>query len=386
MKRISLWKSLLAFMIVTPMLASAADWQSEPIVGPFDGFSTTLVSYGGSNLAAFVRRSNDSIWYRLKTNGTWGPWIDMQVCSFMAPQVASWGPNHIAVVVLGCSTTTLKYKMFDGTSWSPTWTSISGKYNTYPSIVSLGVGQLTMAVVGTNDNVYTLDFNNGAWGTPLDHNINSSGSAKIIVTGPNQVAVFMADMQDIAQIRYRVRTAGNWNSWANIGGDLVVLRPGLCEVSGKGGGFAPTSWGNGHMAVFASKSGTLQLRQYINGSWTSWALVPGVREVPTILRAPPKSAKVGQLDVFYSDTREFCDKTEEDFRLLHSRLEGAEWTTGVLQSGRPRLRGISNPIAIGPGRMSVFAGTDASTNLTHYFENAPQTQPWLPALLQILFE
>ena len=139
----------------------------------------TLLSFGGHRLGVFAVDAAGRAWTKTRTGKNWSPsflgWQELG-----RPNAAALAGRVHAVVTghdqnTGLDTLTLfgiahdgrlKTKWFDGTQWGPSptgWADLGGSLVGEPAAVSLRGGRISVFAVGTDGQLWRIDWNGTAW-------------------------------------------------------------------------------------------------------------------------------------------------------------------------------------------------------------------------------
>jgi hypothetical protein len=308
-----------------PLVAPPVQWQ--PVGGITTG-SPAVATSGPGKVDVVVRGTDDAVWTRSATNGTWGAWRSIGGMVTEPPVVTSSGTGKVEVFVRGADGAVWTKSATNGT-WDAAWTSVGGIIVGVPAVTTSGPGMVDVAVRGTDDAVWTRSATNGTWGAWKSIGgivtdvpaVTSSGSGKV------DVVVRGAD----GTVWVKSASSGVWGEWKSAGGGVIAGAPAVTssgankvDVVVRGtndsvsiGSAASGIWGawqslggivNNAPAVTSSAPGKVDIvvrgadglvwtGSVLNGSWSGWRSLGGV----IVDAAAVTSSSTGRLDILRHD-------------------------------------------------------------------------------------
>ncbi|RKR92341.1 alpha-galactosidase [Micromonospora pisi] len=183
--------------------------------GPVDGqILGQPAAYGsaGGRIDVFVRGTDDAVWRRTFTGGTWGGWNSLGGTVTDAPTVAFSGPSEWSVFA----------RATDGTVWTRTasgaWTGIGSPENRpiygRPSAVVDDAGRLHVAVRGRTDEVWLRTRTGSTWSAWSSLGGTVSGSPTLLATSGRVYLFALAADNKLWQRNF---ADGGWGGWFGRG-------------------------------------------------------------------------------------------------------------------------------------------------------------------------
>lgn len=197
----------------------------------------TAASWGTNRIDVFARSTHDSLlhaWF----DGTWHGWEDLGGDFQGDPDVTSWAPGRLDVVVRGKTSNELWHKYFNGTSWSG-WASQGGFITSSPTVASWGSGRLDVFARGADNALWHKWFANNGWSgwEKLGGHVSGDGP-DASSRGLNRLDVFIRGGDDRLYQKWWDREG--WSNWERLD-DGMTAGPGT------------VSWGPGRVDVFSAR-------------------------------------------------------------------------------------------------------------------------------------
>ncbi|HWG14616.1 MAG TPA: hypothetical protein VG268_15185 [Streptosporangiaceae bacterium] len=174
---------------------------------------------GSETLLNFGRGTDSQLWYNRTTTGFDQPYYPLGGRLTSKPGVASLGGNAYAVFVRGTDGAVWE-RVFNGTAWQD-WQRIGGQVlsGTGPTAAYLtGSGQLYVAVVGTNHQVYLKDVSGS--GGFLSIGGQTTANPALTAISSTTLAAFCRGT-DNGGYYTRYTAVGGAAAWRSMGGKLT---------------------------------------------------------------------------------------------------------------------------------------------------------------------
>jgi plastocyanin len=212
-----------------------------------------------------VRGTNNVTWYNSKTlsPSSWSGWTSLKGSTPTAPVlVATPSLNRLDLIVRGIDNGTW-HKSFTGGAWAQSWDNIGGITAGVPAVASDGT-TLHVVVKGPDGSVWynSMPFSSSAWsgwvslqGT-TSHNpalsIDPSGNVHLVVVGID------------GSLWHLVKSVGgSWSTTWNYAGGVTMNSPGFA-FSGTTG-----------VALVQSVDGSVWFNTQTSSAWTGWLAMGG---------------------------------------------------------------------------------------------------------------
>lgn len=242
-----------------PLLAQALNDMKEEFRNPANRQFSNGIS---PRTDVFVRGTDNNLYYRTKTTGSWSNWTSIGSPNGGAtsdPSAVSWGQNRIDVFVRG-GDNALWHRAYNG-SWG-VWESLGGYLTSAPDAASWSWGDLEVFVRGGDNKLYQKRFTNGVWSGWIGDAGAPSGGANsapgVVSWGSGRIDLFVRGGDNA--LWHRAYFNG-WGAWESFGGVLTT-------------GPDAASWGPGHIDVFAAGLNNVPWRLQWNNSSYQWQQVP----------------------------------------------------------------------------------------------------------------
>jgi len=238
----------------------ATGWLHDPAGrgGPVAmGDGPGAASPGSGVSDAFARGSDDGLWTRERSGGTWGPWRSLGGIITAAPAAASSRAGSVTVLVRGRDNAIWTQQIDSGTSGG--WQSLGGFVTTAPAIVASAPGELDLFARGGDNALWTRHFSNGVWDgwKSLGGFITTAAAGASSAAGTVEVFAVGGDKA----MWTRRAVGGVWGPWSSLGG-VVASTPGAVSS-------AP-----GVIDLFArGADNAVATRRSTAGTWSDWSSV-----------------------------------------------------------------------------------------------------------------
>lgn len=282
--------------------ARASSWNGARAVqtsGSTQSTPAVAAVRGGERVDVFVRGTDNNLYLSQWTGSQWLPWQFRAAPPGGAvgePAAVSWAPGRLDVFVRGTDNRLWQIFSTDaGATWS-NWLKPLGDDGVLasgPTVTSRGEGRLDLFVRGTDGQVYQRFYDgqwNGGWlaqGAPP-----SSVDGEPAVAAQDSVRVDLFARGGDGRLWQKFWNGSQWSGWSQPPGS------GSTALSSPP---SATSWGPGHLAVFAraADGGLMQLT--FDSAWSIWAPVGRTGELIQS-GAGAASRGAGRLDVFVRGT------------------------------------------------------------------------------------
>jgi len=174
---------------------------------------------GTNGYDLFVRGTDNAVWWRHETSGTWGSWVSLGGSVTSSPAAASSRSNELYVAARGTNGQLYRtYTLDGGINWSG-WVSRGGNMlaGTGPAILIETTGGFQYACIGTNHQLYWW---HGTWSSLGGYLISSPSADRYYgIDGHIHIA---AQGRDGAVWRtYTTDSGTTWGTWLSYGGKLL---------------------------------------------------------------------------------------------------------------------------------------------------------------------
>jgi hypothetical protein len=183
----------------------------------------SVVAYGSAGLSAFIRGTDNALWWATSTNGgsSWSAWSSLKGVLTSAPGATATKAGEIGVFVAG-SDGAVWYKHYLSGSWN-TWASVGGNIltGTSPAAYNWGSSQIGWLYTGSDSHLYRGWAGNTQGLENVGGVLTSSPSATakangfIDAFGRGSSGQFAALYQN--SFNYP-RYPGGWGVWTALGG------------------------------------------------------------------------------------------------------------------------------------------------------------------------
>src|SRR5207253_10123775 len=196
----------------------AGGWSNwESLGGPI-GAGTDLLGPGldgTAGLTAFVRGSDDALWYRSYVQGGWSGWQSLGGVLSADPQAIFSPGSRIDVFIKGSDGQAWQVS-FDGSAWGG-WQSLGGPIASGPGALSRATGQVDLYVDGTDRRLWQRSFNGASWGNwqPVGGVITSAPSVVSLASGRADVFVRGTD-----SALWHIWSWYRWSNWEPLSGQI----------------------------------------------------------------------------------------------------------------------------------------------------------------------
>ena len=190
-----------------------------------------VCSQGAHSLDMFVRGTDNAIWWRHDTWGTWGAWKSLGGLVTSSPAAASWAFGTLAVFARGTNGQLYERQTLDGgTNWG-SWFSRGGQILAGTGPAAYGVNSpmtLGWFVTGTNHQLYHAWDDEGGqhvWRSLGGYLTSSPGAALLAQTGVGHFfGIVVAARGSNGNLYYKMTNDGGatWSGWTNLGGQILA--------------------------------------------------------------------------------------------------------------------------------------------------------------------
>ena len=232
-----------------------AGWQSlggELSSGP------AASTWGTGRIDAFVRGSDQGLYWKSMQGGAWGSWIALGGVLTSNPAAVSWGANRIDTFVRG-SDNQLYHKFWDGTQWSG-WEALGGILTSGPTVASWSAGRLDVFVRGTDNALWHKFWDGTRWSAWESLGGILTADPAAVSWGPNRIDV-LARGTDYG-LWQRSWNGLGWSAWQPLGGVLNSAPAALSCLSG-------------HLDAFVLGSDDAVYQLGYAGAWGTWRRLSG---------------------------------------------------------------------------------------------------------------
>lgn len=223
----------------SPWNGSAGDL-GGPTGGQFVG-APAAVAWGGKVTVA-VRGTDNALWVRTLSGGSWGSWTSLGGTLTSSPTLASQNSSDVEAFIRGTNHD-LFQDSFNGSTWSGWGSSLggpdSGTFVGDPSATSRANGVITVYTRAADNSVYEKFWTSSGGWSGVWNSIGGSISSTPDVSneGSGQESLFARGTDGVL---YRDTWSGSWSGWTAIGGPTNGVITGTP---------ATVSWGSGRTDV-----------------------------------------------------------------------------------------------------------------------------------------
>lgn len=188
-----------------------------PTGGQFVG-APAAVAWGG-NVTVAVRGTDNALWIRTLSGGTWGSWTSLGGTLTGSPALASQNSSDVEAFIRG-SDHGLWQDTFNGSSWSG-FSSLggpdSGTFVGDPTATSRTNGVITVYLRAADNSVYETYWTSGGGWSGSWNSIGGSLSSSPNVSneGSGEESLFGRGTDGVL---YRDTWSGSWSGWTAVGG------------------------------------------------------------------------------------------------------------------------------------------------------------------------
>mgnify|MGYP000064708189 CR=1 FL=1 len=229
--------------------------------GPWSEIASfTIVK--GAEIYAVIRGTNNRIYYRSYSNGSWGSWKMLPGSTIDSPAAVECG-GRLHIVARGNSNTLWYGYVNLSTGNFSGWKRLSGATPSRPDLAATADCKLYLAIRGMDDQIY-LNYHNGStwvgWrripGSTLDGPAIAvlGNSLHVIIRGSDGLSLWHGIMD---------LSTNTWWRWIKISGST----PSTPDLA------ADQATGTLYLAV-RGKNNRIYVRSWFNGSWGDWEQVP----------------------------------------------------------------------------------------------------------------
>ena len=185
-------------------------WSGWVSLGGTTYAAPAAVSWGGGRLDLFIRGTDNRLWHRWYSGG-WHSWESLGGTLTSAPTVSAQ-PNRLDVFARGAAGQ-LVHKWWYGSGWSG-WESLGGTLVGGPGAVSWSPNRIDVVVRGTDNHAYHKWWDGTAWRgyENLGGGLADEPQAASLGVGELDIVVLAPDHQ-----LWRRSLRGSWGGWVPMG-------------------------------------------------------------------------------------------------------------------------------------------------------------------------